>query len=680
MRTFISLFAAGLALLPATTVAADVEEVTVTATRAPRAVSEVSVAVTVTDAEAIGRAAPAIVVDALRGRSGVYVQQTTPGQGIPIVRGLKGSEVLHLVDGMRLNNALFRNAPNQYVALVDPLTLAGIEVVRGPSPALYGSDAMGGVVQMITSVPQFQGPGWQNEGRFLARFSSASLARTARLEWAGGREGLTATGGLTWQDVDDLRAGDGREQAPSGYTARAGNARIAWTGGAGEWLLDAQYLSQPKTPRYDELAPGFGQDEAASEVFNFEPNSRLFLHGRYRTSQPLGWIDELELNVAYQEVDDDRRSRDTGSVNERRERNESALLGFTAQAISRVAERHILTYGAELYLDEVSSARTSRNIDTGETSVATSRFPDGATMDSFALYLNDEYQVTNRTAVTSGARFSVFRTELPAADRGVGADVDLEDLTANIGVSFLATDRMHLTANIGRGFRPPNIFDLGTLGERPGNRFNEPNPDLDAESVVTYDAGIKFSDDRWTGELFGFYSDYSDKITSIPTGQIDSAGRTIVQSRNTNMVKLKGVEAGGRVQVSDAWRLSGSLTWIDAQETSPDGTEQPADRIPPFNGRFLLGYDNPNGWWAESWLRFAAAQEDLSDRDIGDPRINPDGTPGWATLNFRGGWRPWPRLMLQLHAENVLDKRYREHGSGIDAPGRSYGISVETRF
>ncbi len=248
MRTVPSLVAVLLLGSPAVAMALDVEEVTVTATRAPRAASEVSVGVTITDQQAIERTAPAIAVDALRGRSGVYVQQTTPGQGIPIVRGLKGSEVLHLVDGMRLNNALFRNAPNQYVALVDPFMLSGIEVVRGPSPALYGSDAMGGVVQMLTRTPQFDGETWQNRGRVLARFESASLARVARAEWAGGREGISATGGVSWQDYDDLRSGGGIEQAPSGYAARAANARLAWQTGAGDWLLDAQYLTQPETP------------------------------------------------------------------------------------------------------------------------------------------------------------------------------------------------------------------------------------------------------------------------------------------------------------------------------------------------------------------------------------------------------------------------------------------------
>ena len=151
-------------------------------------------------------------------------------------------------------------------------------------------------------------------------------------------------------------------------------------------------------------------------------------------------------------------------------------------------------------------------------------------------------------------------------------------------------------------------------------------------------------------------------------------------SEGFDQIQLTGVEAGLRYEVTDAWRVSGSLTWVDGEERSPDGTEQPADRIPPLNGRLGITHEHPAGWWAESWVRFAATQEDLSDRDVGDPRIDPNGTPGWATWNLRGGFTLRNGLMLQLHAENLLDKRYREHGSGIDAAGRNVGISVEARF
>ena len=145
----------------------------VTATRSVRDVSDVAAAVTVVDERDILRQAPQTLPEIFRGQIGTYFQQTTPGQGTVILRGLKGSQVLHLVDGMRLNNAFFRSAPNQYLALVDPYSVARTEVVRGPASTLYGADAMGGVVQVLTREPAYRGSEWDTESGVLAGVDSA---------------------------------------------------------------------------------------------------------------------------------------------------------------------------------------------------------------------------------------------------------------------------------------------------------------------------------------------------------------------------------------------------------------------------------------------------------------------------------------------------------------------------
>ncbi len=134
--------------------AAALSPIQVTAGKQEQRTTEAIVAVSTVDADSWDMERPAVLPELLDNLPGVFVQQTTPGQGVAIVRGLKGSEVLHLVDGMRLNFGFFRNAPNQYLALVDPYALNRVEVVRGPSSSLYGSDAMGGVINMISQQPE----------------------------------------------------------------------------------------------------------------------------------------------------------------------------------------------------------------------------------------------------------------------------------------------------------------------------------------------------------------------------------------------------------------------------------------------------------------------------------------------------------------------------------------------
>ncbi len=236
------------------------ESVIVTATRMEESLLEVAEAVSVISDEDIRRLAPEMLAEMMRGVPGAFFQQTTPGQGIPIIRGLKGSQVLHLVDGMRLNNAFFRNAPNQYLGLVDAYATERTEVVRGSAPSLYGADAMGGVVQVLTREPGFEGQDWQVSGRLYGSYNSVDSSVIGRAEAATGHENSVLSGGVTWQDHGNREAGGGESIRPSGYEVRA--ADLKWRQNIGdhsELMLSAQYLEQPESPRVDELVPGYGQ-------------------------------------------------------------------------------------------------------------------------------------------------------------------------------------------------------------------------------------------------------------------------------------------------------------------------------------------------------------------------------------------------------------------------------------
>jgi TonB-dependent heme/hemoglobin receptor len=657
------------------------ETMQITASRTAVNIFDVPTAVTIVDSEEISRQVPQIVPDLLRGQTGVYVQETTPGQGIPIVRGLKGSEVLYLVDGMRLSNAIFRNAPNQYMALLDPFNVDRIEVVRGPSSALYGGDAMGGVVQVLTPKPQFNGPNWQSNAVLDNSYASAENAFQTHMKLSAGKDDIAVLGGFGYQDYDNRVAGGGEEQNYSRFKSWAGNTKLIYhPNEIHELLLDMQFLRQPKTPRYDELVAGYGQTEPSSEVFFFEPNERLFFHGRYRYTQATMMFDSLEFNAAHQRITDDRRARDLGDTMESREHNASLLTGFTAQATLAHWSNSQFVYGFEFYHDEVASSRIDTDINSGIGTTETSRFPDGSTMDSFAFYGNETLHFGERLQLLLGTRYSHYHTVLEAADRGVGAELDHNDVAGNVGLSYLLIDGLKFVSNFGRGFRPPNIFDLGTLGSRPGNRFNIANPDLQPEMILTWDFGFKLQNKDWEAEAIGYVSDFRDKITSVLTGDVTSDGRNIVQNKNVNKVWLYGSEFGAHYFASDQLELYSSLTYTYGDETHNDGKVLPADRIPPLNGQFGIHYNLMSTLWIETFTRFSTRQNRLSDRDRDDPRINPNGTPGWATLNLRVGWEPDQHWALQLDLENLMDKNYREHGSGIDASGINVVVSMHSTF
>jgi outer membrane receptor protein involved in Fe transport len=299
-------------------------------------------------------------------------------------------------------------------------------------------------------------------------------------------------------------------------------------------------------------------------------------------------------------------------------------------------------------------------------------------MDSAALYAINRWE-WERLSLEAGLRYSWFEISLPATDEVAAVKLTPSDLTGDIHFNYEFSPGIHLVSNVGRGFRPPNIFDLGTLGSRPGNRFNVPNPDLKPESVWSYDLGIKASNGRWEAELFGWYADYQDKISSRFTGEVTPEGRLVVRSDNLNSVSLYGIESGFRYLAADELELYGVLNYTHGEEED-DGETVPADRIPPLNGRLGLVYQPGETVRLEAYLDFASQQDRLSPRDERDPRINPLGTPGWGTVNLLTSWQASENLELGLRLQNLADKSYREHGSGIDAPGRNVGIWINVLF
>jgi len=659
-----------LAALPPVAADDEIELIVVTATRRALDYSEISAAVSTIPADEMDGVK--LTTDALQDMVGVNLQQTTPGQGAVIIRGLKGSAVLHLVDGMRLSNAMFRTAPTPWFALVPAGSVERLEVVRGTPASLYGSEAVGGVVQSVSRLPEFESDETSYAGDVTAAFDSAELQRSLRATLDFGTRRLASSLSAEYLQTGDRRTGSGDRIGPSGYSSRA--LRAVVRGNPAEdrsWYLDLQFLEQPETPRIDELVAGFGQTEPASSEFLFAPNQRLFAHVQHQHLSPSG-ID-WKIDAAWQRIVDDRTTRDLNAAERRYEDNRSDLYGVT---INAAAGEDALTWiaGVDLYHDEVSSARVAQNIVDGTLTTLAARFPNGSTITQAGAFGNVQWQIAERHSLSAGLRYTDVQIDLPD-----GTNISPGRFSGDLGWIFNISDALHVVANAGAGFRAPNIADLGTLGNRPGNRFNIPNANLNAENVVHGDFGIRHRSGRWRFELAVFALRYSDRIVSVSTGDFSPSGRDIVQSVNAAASTIRGLEAGMNGDLTDQISISAVLNYARGEQTV-GGDEEPADRVSPLNGHVLLRYDTGGRWQFASWLRAAGRQDRLSARDVRDARIDPNGTAGWASLGTNATWSGDSGWQVTLGADNLTDKEYRNHGSGIDAPGRSLSATFRRRW
>jgi outer membrane receptor protein involved in Fe transport len=554
-----------------------------------------------------------------------------------------------------------------------------VEVVRGASGSLYGADAMGGVVNFLTPDITMPGGDWHAESHLYSSWNSADSGLVMRAETRAGKDGTAFSGGITWQNHHDRRTGGGQTVRPSGYRSRAANLKwMLETGPDADLVLSVQWLEQPSTPRTDELVPGYGQAQPASEQFAFQPNHRGFVHARYRAASSLDWLDQYQVSFARQVITDDRLTQDFGETVVRHEQNDSAMNGLTLQFDHERASGTAFSWGFDHYQDTISSHRTETELTGGTVEDVRSRFPDQSKMDSTAAWLSAEWAPAVRWTIGAGLRYSRTELRLPETTTSPAADLSPDGVSGDLRLIYALSPSVNLVGNAGRGFRPPNIFDLGTLGNRPGNRFNVANTSLGAESVNSYDLGFKVRQGRWQSELFVFYLDYHDKISSVATGEMTATGRTVVRSANLGEATLYGLEAGF-AWTGDGHELYGTLNYTRGEEAI-EGVTEPADRIPPLNGRLGVRYWISDQLQLDAQLQFAGRQDRLSARDVDDPRINPSGTPGWTTINLTARWRPNDDLELGLRLENLADRSYREHGSGIDAPGLNIGAWISLNF
>ena len=656
---------------------AEFDEIQVTATRKAVSSKSISTGVTVVRADEI--ALSSLVTDALSHQLGAFVQETTPGQGAVIIRGMKGSEILHLVDGVRLNNAIFRNAPTQYVALVDPRTIARVEVARGAASSLYGSDAMGGAVNLITRKPALSESSSDLRGDVHLSAASADLSRSASIGIEASGKRFAGLARVSTFDAGNRRAGDSDRTPYSAYAYNAARlAMVAAPNARHSFLVDLQYLQQPATNRVDELIPGYGQTEPGSSEFSFEPNERIFAHLSYDIRQGLLSAD-WKTDIAWQRIVDDRIIRGYESDRRNIENNSSDLFTLNISGVREFDNRSIV-FGIDFQHDTVSSARETIDIASGISTSVAPRFPDQSTVEFGAIYANLRQGLGNRSEITFGGRLGAARTEAPETPVSTAVSINETNLTGDIGWIYHVNDEWSFVANAGRGFRQPNIFDLGTFGERPGNRFNIPNGDLRAETVISLDAGFRHSNTAWSSEMRLYTLRYENKIESVPTGDITADGRQVVQGQNLSSVDVFGVEFKSEVALADDLMLGTIINYSRGEAILPGQSGTPADRIPPLFGQLDFDWYFREHWQLRPYFLFTASQERLSPRDVSDPRIDPTGTAGWATVNISLAYSPDTKIRLVIAAQNLLDKNYRVHGSGIDARGRNLSANISLRW
>ena len=649
------------------------ESVVVSAARADRAASDVPRSTAVVTRTALDERADRTSPEALQDRSGGWVQKTNHGGGSPIVRGLVGNQVLVLIDGIRLNNATFRLGPNQYMNTIDAFSLERIEVLRGSGSVQYGSDALGGVVNLISPLPVLSSGGVRAGGAVATRLVSSGMEQTARAEGsvAGSRAGVR--GGVTLRNFGDVVAGGSLgTEAPSGYRESNADAAAMWAPSPRTTFTGVfQSVYQAEVPRFDQVA------QRGYDVYEFDPQSRRLGYVQWQQLVSSNWLDLSRVTLSWQRSDEGRRRRRAGSDVETTESDTVATAGVSADLHGRLAGRARWSAGFEAYHDTVRSWRLDTNLATGASKPARGLYPDGATRLSVSAFALGHVSL-GRAGVDLGARYT---RDAVAADDPVFGPLRItpDAIVGSVSVLVPLGGGVNAFGSVARAFRAPNIDDLSTLGAFDYG-VEVPPVHLDPERSISIEGGLKANTPRVAATFAVFRLGLHDLIDRLPAtfeGSPIWDGQDVYQRANVGEAYVRGLEADAEWRAIAALTLRGFVASTYGQQVTVDA---PMRRIPPVNGLLGARYSWNHGVWVEGTLRAASAQTRLAPGDIADHRISPGGTPGWTVVNLTAGMRVGQSLLLSGGLANLFDEAYRIHGSGIDGPGRHAWLSARFEF
>lgn len=631
-------------------------------------------AVTVVTRRELDQRLPRTAPEALLDASGVFVQKTNHGGGSPFVRGLVGNHVLVLVDGVRLNNATFRLGPNQYFNTIDPLTIERIEVVRGAGSVLYGTDALGGVIHVVTRTPTPRGGGWYLEARSALRAASGSPERSGRVEVEGGRGRLAWLGGVSVKAFGDLRAGgDLGVRAPSSYDEADADLKVRWQPHDRRTLtFSVQRVRQQDVGRFDQVA------QRGFERWAFDPQARWLGIASYAQDVREGPLARMSLTAAVQRTDEVRRWRRIGSTIDVAENDTVGVVSGNVDLQWRPFRGWHVTSGLDLTGDRVDSGTRETSLIDGSSVARRGLYADGASARSWAVFTQARRSL-GRVDIEGGARYGSYAVEASAPAFGAFT-LRSDALVGQVGVSVAATESLRPYAHVWQGFRAPNIDDVSALGAFDFG-VEVPTAQLSPESSVGVEGGVKWRQGRWAAAAAVYrlgLRDLIERVRSTYLGEPLFGGQAVYVRDNVGAAYVRGVEVETDVELTPSLRLQTWLTQTYGQQVSRD---EPMRRIPPLHGSVGLAWTPPAArHWADVRWRVAGRQDRLASGDRDDHRIDPDGTPSWTTLALRGGWRVSEGVEIVGGIDNVRDVPYRMHGSGIDGAGRTWWVGSHLRL
>ncbi len=663
----------------------------------------------------------------------VALQKSQQGGGSPMLRGFEASRVLLMIDGVRLNNLIYRAGHLQSIITVDNNMLDRAEVLFGPSSTVYGSDALGGVIHFYTRNPELIQGKLNPTGNAFFRYGSANQEKTTHVDFNLGGNRFASLTSFTYSDFGHLIMG--KEINPSlgepfgvrpQYAERSADNTTDLLvqnsdpysqiqSGYKQWdilqkflfkqnervrhILNLQYSNSTNVPRYDRLTDPQGSGLRFAEWY-YGPQKRFMGSYNLLITQFGKLADQMSATFSYQQLEESRHDRRFGNSN-RNDRNEAvSVLGLTVDFAKSLGKNSV-RYGFDGQFNSLKSTAVRTDIATGATTPQSTRYPDGNnSMNMAALYATHTLELSEKWILNDGIRVGVSSLNSTFVDKSFfpfpydNISQTPTFASGNIGIIYTPTS-WKFSFMTSAGYRVPNVDDMAKVFDSVTGDVSTtgtlivPNPDLKPEKTLNADFGItKFFGSRVRVEATLFATDFYDAMVVLPAtlnGQsVVSYGgfpANVVSSQNAQRAYILGYSASLRADLTD--RIAITATYNDTRgrvRTTP--YESPLDHIPPAFGRIGIQY-NTDKFRSELFSNFNGWKriEEYSSSGEDNAQYAPaKGMPSWYTINLRLGYEISRIFTLQAGIDNLMDLQYRQFASGINSSGRNIFGTLRIKF
>ncbi|MFT6793906.1 MAG: hemoglobin/transferrin/lactoferrin receptor protein [Rubritalea sp.] len=651
----------------------------VTASRVQESVLDSSYSVTLLNADDVLEKSLRTIPEALRYSAGVLIQKTTHGHGSPYIRGFTGRQNLLLVDGIRMNNSSYRSGPIQYWNTLDANAISRMELVRGPSSVLYGSDSLGGTLNVLSKSSGFENElGWFDRGNLFYKYDTNSGSHSGRLEeqfGVGGKWGASL--GLSLKDFGDIRDSNLGRMKNTGYQEQSFDMKLEYAlSSASKLTLAHQYLNQDDVWRWHstKFNPGWIHGNHVTESGTLD--ERIYDQERSLTYLRLDGEASHQLMRQWETTLSYQKSQDSERRDGRFSNLDVDTFGLAFQSRGDLGAGEIV-WGFDYYHDEVNSQANEPR-----------RRPvaDDASYDTLGAFAQYKWEVSDKLELSTGLRVSHFSADwVKVFNRSTGLDEsgdgDWSNAALSVRANYEINEKNHLFGGVSQGFRAPNLEDL--TGSNVSNSSDEVvgSADVDSEDVISFETGVKHESNTLRLTSSVFYTAINNPITSV----VDNTGTDrLLRITNGEDGYIYGVELEGEYHINDQWKLSANITYQDGKQDTLDEiggvvTSDTIRRLSPLAGSASLRWTHPNDKvWVETTVLAATTQNNLGAGDLRDgQRVPTNGTPGYLIGTMRAGWQAQENMLFTLGLENLTDEDYRVHGSGVNETGFNTVLGVK---